>query len=203
MTSLRRGMQRGVSGQAEETREAIVRCAVMRVAQAGFEGTTLSDVAAAAGLSKGAVTHHFASKDDLVDAVILRCVESMAATMTAALEGAGAPGDRLRALAAASWAAWHEGRDEGRVMAMVAAASLYDPRIRSVGEGAFAALGSLVARSIEEAVAVAGLRPRSSPEAIARWMLGASAGTRMLQGGAGAPESASLLTRSLYAFFEL
>ncbi|MEZ4390426.1 MAG: TetR/AcrR family transcriptional regulator [Polyangiales bacterium] len=192
-----------MSGHAEETREAILRCALAALARSGFEGTTLQGVAAAAGLSKGAVTHHFASKDDLLDAVILRCAEVVAGELASAAESEPSPGDRLRALAHALRAAWSDDRDEGRVMAMVAAAALYDPRVRVVSEGAFAAISSVLSRAIGDAAASAGLRPRVSVDAVARWLLGAGVGARLLQGGPEGGDDDAALTLALYAFFEL
>lgn len=196
-------MQRAVSGHAEETREAILRCALAALARSGFEGTTLQGVAAAAGLSKGAVTHHFASKDDLLDAVILRCAEGVAGELASAAESEPAPGDKLRALAGALWSVWSDDRDEGRVLAMVAAAALYDPRVGVVSDGAFAAMSSVLSRAIGDAAASAGLRPRVSVDAVARWLLGASVGARLLRGGDEGREGAAALTLALYAFFEL
>ncbi len=192
-------MQRAVSGQREATREAILRCATSRIARGGIEGTTLQDVATAAGLSKGAVTHHFASKDDLLDAVVLRCAEGLAAELSASSAGA----DRLRALADAAMAAWSDDREEARVMTLVAAASLHDARLRAVCDGAWAALASVLSRALGEAGAVAGLRPRVPLESLARWLLGAAQGHRLARGDLGDEAARAALRMSLYACFEL
>ena len=47
--------------------------------QAGFDKTTVADVAAEAGVSKGAVYLHFESKDALLEALILREMQAYAA----------------------------------------------------------------------------------------------------------------------------
>src|SRR5258706_14655428 len=58
----------------QEERRAATRGAVMRAAQKlfeskGFSATTMDEIAAAAGVAKGAVYHHFPSKEELFEAV--------------------------------------------------------------------------------------------------------------------------------------
>lgn len=53
-----------------ETRRRILDAAVELLGERGYAGLRTGDVAAAAGVSKGAQTHHFPSKDDLVVAVV-------------------------------------------------------------------------------------------------------------------------------------
>ena len=59
------------------TREALVAAASRLFAQHGVEATSLDQVAAAAGFTKGAIYGSFADKRALVDAVIQRHVVSM------------------------------------------------------------------------------------------------------------------------------
>jgi AcrR family transcriptional regulator len=54
----------------EEMRRRILDAAVDLLAQKGYAGFRTADVAKAAGVSRGAQTHHFPSKDDLVVAVV-------------------------------------------------------------------------------------------------------------------------------------
>jgi len=55
---------------AAETRERLLRAAADVFAERGYEGTRVADIAAAAGVSNGAMYAHFASKADLlVDAL--------------------------------------------------------------------------------------------------------------------------------------
>ena len=51
-------------------RRRILDAAVDLLASKGYAGFRTADVAAAAGVSRGAQTHHFRSKDDLVVAVV-------------------------------------------------------------------------------------------------------------------------------------
>jgi AcrR family transcriptional regulator len=51
---------------AAETRERLLRAAADMFAERGYDGTRVADIAAAAGLSNGALYAHFASKADLL-----------------------------------------------------------------------------------------------------------------------------------------
>jgi len=56
--------------QSEQTRQLIIDTAARLFASKGFHGTSMSDLASAAGLTKGAFYHHFESKDALFFAVV-------------------------------------------------------------------------------------------------------------------------------------
>ena len=56
--------------RSEEMRRRILDAAVDLLAQKGYAGFRTADVAEIAGVSRGAQTHHFPSKDDLVVAVV-------------------------------------------------------------------------------------------------------------------------------------
>ncbi len=56
--------------QSEQTRQHIVSVATSLFVKKGFYGTSISDLAKATGLTKGAFYHHFENKDALFFAVI-------------------------------------------------------------------------------------------------------------------------------------
>ena len=56
--------------QSERTRRRIVEAAAELFVRKGFYATSVSDLAKAIGLTKGALYHHFESKDDLFFAVV-------------------------------------------------------------------------------------------------------------------------------------
>ncbi len=58
--------------QSEQTRQHIIQVAAQMFARKGFFGTSIADLSRAAGLTKGALYHHFESKDALFLAVIQR-----------------------------------------------------------------------------------------------------------------------------------
>ena len=85
--------------RSEQTRQALLAAARAAFAEHGYDGTRLEQVTVLAGVTKGALYHHFAGKAELFAAVYEQ-VESELATRSAqaALRGQSAPGDALRAL---------------------------------------------------------------------------------------------------------
>jgi AcrR family transcriptional regulator len=67
--------RRSQAERTEETRRKILDAAVELLAGKGYAGFRTADVATAAGVSRGAQTHHFPSKDDLVVAVVAHVFE--------------------------------------------------------------------------------------------------------------------------------
>lgn len=61
-----------VQKRAEETRERVLQAAASVFADVGYRGAKVQDVAAAAGLTQGAVYFHFGSKTQLAAAIIER-----------------------------------------------------------------------------------------------------------------------------------
>ncbi len=57
-------------GRARATRRALLVAAATQFAEVGYRGTSLSEVIAASGVTKGALYFHFASKQALADAVV-------------------------------------------------------------------------------------------------------------------------------------
>lgn len=70
-----------------QTRERLLDAAAAVFARRGFETATLDEVAAAAGYTKGAVYSNFASKTDLLIALIERRLEVQSAEQLARFEG--------------------------------------------------------------------------------------------------------------------
>jgi AcrR family transcriptional regulator len=91
-------MRRTQAQRTEGTVAALVEAARELFARDGFESTSLDAVAARAGVSKGAVYHHFVGKRQLYRAVFAREVEAMTAPVTQAYVRKSDP-----------WAAFEEG----------------------------------------------------------------------------------------------
>ncbi len=95
---------RRTAEEAERTRSEILD-ATLRVVQKGVGGLTIRAVAVEAGVSTGAVLHHFATKEALVKAMVERRLDVFDAeverrsAMEAGERGAAAPGRWLRAYA--------------------------------------------------------------------------------------------------------
>jgi AcrR family transcriptional regulator len=54
----------------DQAREEILAAAARLFEQSGYEGTSLAEVGAAVGLTRGAVLYHFSSKAELLDAML-------------------------------------------------------------------------------------------------------------------------------------
>lgn len=61
-----------------EREQRILDAAAQLIIHYGYDKTSVSDIAAAAGISKGAIYLHFASKDDLFEALLFREVQRYA-----------------------------------------------------------------------------------------------------------------------------
>ena len=72
--------RRSQDERSDETRAALHRATIRLLLERGYSRFTTSDAAAAAGVSRGALTHHFANKEDLV-------VRSVAQDLAGVTEG--------------------------------------------------------------------------------------------------------------------
>ena len=98
---------RSPSGQ---TAERIHDVALTLFNDRGYTGTTVRELAEAAGLTPGAIYNHYASKDALLFAIVDRVHDLADATLSQTLRGAGSdPPAQLEALAAA-FTAFHIAR---------------------------------------------------------------------------------------------
>jgi len=84
-----------VGGRAR--RDQIERAAAEVLADVGYAAASVGRIAERARVSKGVITYHFASKDELLRRVALRLFEDCAAHVEAGTSGASTPLERLRA----------------------------------------------------------------------------------------------------------
>lgn len=91
-------MPRASAADAAQTAQTILDSATDLLAVRGFASVSLDDVAGTAGVTRGAVYHHYRSKAGLFRAVASRLQTEVAEAVVAAAEGAGAdPREQLRA----------------------------------------------------------------------------------------------------------
>ena len=77
----------------------ILDAAIAVMAEHGYHGTSVRDIAERAGVSAAALYHHFASKQQVLVTIMERGIEALLQRTAAALEAAGErSADRLRAL---------------------------------------------------------------------------------------------------------
>jgi AcrR family transcriptional regulator len=92
----REGAEGGLPGE-----EAILKAAIAVMAEHGYHGTSVRDIAERAELSPAALYYHFTSKQDVLATIMERGIERLLMrTRTALAEAGEAPEDRLSAIVA-------------------------------------------------------------------------------------------------------
>lgn len=89
-------MARYGSEHKDATRRRIIETAGRRLKRDGIDGAGITALMSDAGLTNGAFYAHFASKDDLIAAVVADQLEAQAATITELPEGRAALTDYVR-----------------------------------------------------------------------------------------------------------
>lgn len=84
--------------QRQERERLILRAAADLVLEKGYHDTAIDDIAARVGISKGTVYLHFASKEELVLALIERGMREFRDALDAILSGPGTRQEKLRAI---------------------------------------------------------------------------------------------------------
>ncbi|MDO4887248.1 MAG: helix-turn-helix domain-containing protein [Actinomycetaceae bacterium] len=90
-------MPRASAADAARTAERIVQSAAKLFAASGYARVSLDDVAQDAGVTRGAIYHHYRSKKGLFGAVAARLQAQVAAAVVAAADDASSPSSQLRA----------------------------------------------------------------------------------------------------------
>ncbi|HEY0639093.1 MAG TPA: TetR family transcriptional regulator [Pseudonocardiaceae bacterium] len=87
--------QPAATPKSERTRAAIMTAALTLFRERGYQGTTMRDVAAAAGVSTGNAYYYFRSKEELVQGFYDQLTDEHAAAAEPVLAGTGVFGERL------------------------------------------------------------------------------------------------------------
>jgi AcrR family transcriptional regulator len=87
---------------ADERRAHIMQAALACFARKGYNNTTMDDIAAESGLSKGTLYWYFKSKDDLFTAALMSVFVNVGQEAVAALEQYSTAADKLRAMVQAA-----------------------------------------------------------------------------------------------------
>jgi AcrR family transcriptional regulator len=153
----------------EATRTAIVKAASDLFGRQGYEDTSVDEIAVAAGVAKGAVYHHFASKERLFETVLKAATAELARDVT---QRAGSAVDVWDSIAVAT-EAYFELASTGAVAQIVlkdGPAVLGWERWRDVDAEHFGA----AMPSILQAAMAQGLIVSQPVEPLARLLLGAA-----------------------------
>ena len=142
------------AAQGRATRGQLIEVATRLFAEHGYEGTSIEAVLSAAGVSRGALYHHFAGKEALFEAVVSAVSEQVTAELTEVISGCADPVDALRT-AGVAWISLAADPVIQRVVLVDAPSVLGWDRWRAMDDGR--TLGAL--RMLLQAVSDSGRLP--------------------------------------------
>lgn len=163
-------MGRQAKGVAD-TRGALVGSAWSLFSRKGFEATTVEAIAAHAGVSKGAFYHHFASKQEILDAVAQRLSAEFFQSLRPELDDTRVPATVRLGRLLASMRAWRLANVD--IVAELMRTLYRDENVRlrvRVNRGMLEAATPVLAGLIRDGVAQ-GVFSVSDPERTARMVL--------------------------------
>lgn len=162
---------RGAYRKSAASRRQVLEAAIEAIAERGYAQTSVSDVARAAGMSKGAVHYHFESKDDLIAQVAKHCAREMQARVDEAWDTATAPTDKIRrALSEMRNVARGQG-PVVRVFASLLSQGVHDEKLKRMLQEMFESTRRGVAEKIVAALPALGLKPKIPAHVIPRLLL--------------------------------
>jgi len=100
----------------ELKKQVILDHAVVLIAQKGFDGATMSEVAAACGASKSHLYHYFSSKEDLLYAVVKEHITEQVAVLSAIVQEPRPAAERFTSFLGAFVQAGAKSRDHHLVL---------------------------------------------------------------------------------------
>jgi AcrR family transcriptional regulator len=122
---------------AEQARSAILDAAERRLVAAGPGAIRLQEVAADVGVSHPTVLHHFGSREGLIEAVVVRALDSLHAVLLATVRASPEHPGQVEAMLAGVFEAFTNG-GHGRAFLWLAlsgyAPTVEELRVRSVAE---------------------------------------------------------------------
>jgi len=110
------GKQRKQQSRKDGRREQILDAAAHCFSRAGYEGTSVRDIATAAGILPGSMYYHFASKEELLGAVHDEGLRKVKTKVAEAIARESTPWARLEAACTAHLEALHAAKEYGSVI---------------------------------------------------------------------------------------
>jgi AcrR family transcriptional regulator len=184
------------AAQGRATRGQLIEVATSLFAEHGYEGTSIEAVLTAAGVSRGALYHHFASKEALFRAVVLAISDRVTAEVTEAIRDCTDPVDAMRT-GALAWIDLAGDPVIQRIMLVDAPSVLGWEQWRAMDEGR-----TVVAmRAMLQAVSDSGRLPHELVEPFSHMILAALDEAAMVV--ARAPDSRAAVAEGRQAVVEL
>jgi AcrR family transcriptional regulator len=164
----------------EARREAILRAALACFARKGYHQTTIDDIAAESGLSKGGVYWHFKSKREIFLESLASALGSPEELFAPALTAEASATEKLHRVLAAFESAFRERVQQGALRLMIEARthSLHDPEASNLMKRVFEEYRRPLERIIEEGIAAGEFKP-VDPSALACLVLAVFDGLMM------------------------
>jgi len=167
--------------KSETSRQQVLDAAVQTLAKRGFANTSVSDIANAAGMSKGVVHYHFANKEDLIVRVLGQCYDTLSACVRKAWSEPGTPSERIRRALREMWVTRTGGSAEMTVVADLMAQGIHDPKIKKALAARFHTSREELVKELVTAFENLGLRPKLPAEVVARIVMAALDGLGLHQ----------------------
>jgi AcrR family transcriptional regulator len=170
---------RGSYKKSETSRRQVLEAAVRALGKSGYANTSVSDIARAAGMSKGAVHYHFESKDDLIGKVLEHCARVTTERIRLAWDGPEHPAEKIRRVVSEMREMRREGIPELRVLADLAAQGLHDPRLRGLLGRIFATNRAQMVDYLSASIAKMGVQSKVPVHIVPRLLMGTLDGLAM------------------------
>ncbi len=170
------------SARRAATRARLLQAAAEVYASHGFGGATLDEVAAQAGLTKGAVYAHFGSKENLLLALMEEYLAGQVAAQLMLFDRERASAERPLAGSEDWMARLHESPERFRLFVELWTHAQRDERLRRHLAGALRTLHTTFTGFAAASAADAGIQsPAGTPEQFANVTLGLGIGLAMLK----------------------
>jgi len=171
-----------MAGKAERTRQHIIEKAAPFFNKKGYADTSLSDITAATGLTKGAIYGNFENKDELALAVFSYNLDRLAGGMLVAMQQKDKAADQLLAMINYYRQAYRQVAVQGGCPVMNAAVEADDnfPALKVKVKGAIKNWTRTIVRTIDNGKKDGSIRPQADAGATATLLIALIEGGLML-----------------------
>lgn len=166
--------------RSEETRNAIIEAAGTLFAQQGYTGTGVAGICEAAGVSKGAFYHHFATKQEVFLALLNDWLDNLNQAMQQVIDGQREVPDALMYLASLGKLLFMAGEKHLSILMEFWEQARHDPESWKAAGAPYERYQQFLARIIRKGVEEGSLRD-VDPDDVARLIIAVATGL-MLQG---------------------
>lgn len=161
--------------QPETTRTRILRAAQEAFAEHGYDATGMDEICRRAGVSKGAVYHHFESKQAMLLELLRQWLEGLDAQMAAARSAAGSAPSQLLAMTAAAGPAVALAGEQVGLFLEFWAKAVRDPAVHAAMVEPYHRYQQLFADLVAAGIREGSLAP-TDPQLAARALVGLAMG---------------------------